>query len=264
MGTDPKTCSLASRVSPRRVGRYDGGVYGVDWVQGLLATAVMALAALVQGAVGFGSALVAAPLLALLDPRFVPVPIILANFVLTLLVVAREHQALNLRAVGWAVTGRLPGTWLGLLALTGFSATQLPRFFAALVLGAVLLLLLGRAPPRNPLSLFVAGTTAGLMGTVTSIGGPPIALMFHDVRGAELRGTLGGYFVASTLMSIAGFGLTGLLGIEELIRAALLLPGLLVGFYASNRGRRFLDQGYTRPAVLTLATLAAVGVLVRG
>ena len=43
----------------------------------IIAGLVIALGALVQGAVGYGMALVAAPLLALVDPRLVPVPLIL-------------------------------------------------------------------------------------------------------------------------------------------------------------------------------------------
>lgn len=233
-------------------------------IEVLLAIACMALGALVQGAVGFGSALIAAPLLALLDPAFVPGPIILAALSLTLLVVRREYQSLNLRAVGWAVAGRVPGTGLGVLALATLPSALLSRAFAVLVLLAVAMLALGRAPRRTPVSLFGAGLVAGVMGTVTSVGGPPVALMFHDARGPELRGTLGGYFIVSTLLSIAGLALAGLLGPAELLRYGVLLPGVLLGFAASNRARRWLDQGYTRPAVLTLAALAAAGVLLRG
>lgn len=235
----------------------------IPWMHALAATSIMGVGALVQSGVGFGSALIAAPLLALLDPGFVPAPVILAACTLTLLITYRERADVNMRAVSWAVAGRLPGTALGIWALAALSRSHLAILFATLVLAAVAMLALGRAPRRTRATLFAAGLTAGVMGTVTSIGGPPVALMFHDARGPELRGTLGGYFLLSTVMSLTGLSLAGLLGTRELAAFLVLLPGTVLGFLLSARLRAYLDTGYTRPAVLTLATLAALGVLLR-
>ncbi len=71
-----------------------------------LAIAVVALGAAVQGSVGFGANLVAAPLLTLIDPSLVPVPIVVAALASRLL------------------TGRLDRghTRLAVLALSGISA----------------------------------------------------------------------------------------------------------------------------------------------
>jgi hypothetical protein len=58
----------------------------------LAAGLVVALGALVQGAVGYGMALVAAPLLALFAPALVPVPLILLTTVHAVLAVARDGR----------------------------------------------------------------------------------------------------------------------------------------------------------------------------
>lgn len=55
---------------------------------------VVALGALVQGAVGYGMALVAAPLLVLFDPALVPVPLILLATVHSVLAVAAASAVL--------------------------------------------------------------------------------------------------------------------------------------------------------------------------
>jgi len=52
----------------------------------LLASAAVAFGAMVQGAVGFGMALVAAPLLVLIRPELVPGPLLVSGLALTLLV----------------------------------------------------------------------------------------------------------------------------------------------------------------------------------
>ena len=55
----------------------------------LLATTAVALGALIQGTIGFGLGLFAAPLLILIDPRLVPGPILVSSAVLTVLLARR-------------------------------------------------------------------------------------------------------------------------------------------------------------------------------
>ncbi|MDD9944485.1 MAG: TSUP family transporter [Myxococcales bacterium] len=224
-------------------------------------TCAIGAGALVQGSVGFGSALIAAPLLALIDPRFVPAPVIMASFTVTVLIALREHRRLNLRDVGWVVVGRIPGTILGVGALLFLAPRPLGLLFALLVIVAVVLLAFGRAPPRNRLTLLAAGLVSGVMGTVTSVGGPPVALMFHDAAGPTLRGTLSGYFLLSALISLGGLLLAGLMGVDDVVAYLVLVPGVVVGFALSHRTRAYLDRGYTRVAVLALSAVAAVGVV---
>src|SRR5687768_7921335 len=75
--------------------------------------AIATVGALVQGTIGFGLAVFSAPLLTLIEPRMVPGPLLLATFVLTLLVVLRDRQAIDLAGVKWALVGRVPGVLLG-------------------------------------------------------------------------------------------------------------------------------------------------------
>lgn len=229
----------------------------------VLAEAAVLLGAWVQGSVGFGSALLAAPLLALLDPLFVPGPVIMLNLSLTMGMALREWSEVDLRAIGWVVVGRVPGTALGLWALLALSPAGLGLLFALLVMVAVLLLALGHAPPRNRYTLGLAGLASGVMGVVTSIGGPPVALMFHDVSGPALRGTLSGFFFLSTLLSLLGLGMSGLLHWAHLQAYLLLVPGMLSGLWLSKFSRGYLDRGRTRMAVLLISGLSAVAVLLK-
>ncbi len=100
----------------------------------VLAGVVVAVGALVQGAVGFGLALVAAPLLALVDPVLVPVPLLMVVTVHALLALYREHSDTDWRGVGWALLGRLPGIAIGVLAVAALP----PRGFAVVLALSVL------------------------------------------------------------------------------------------------------------------------------
>ena len=87
------------------------------WLPALAANAAVAFGAAVQGAVGFGMALLAAPLLVLIRPELVPGPLLINGLALTLLVARRERDSIDLFGVKWALVGRVPGVALGALAL---------------------------------------------------------------------------------------------------------------------------------------------------
>jgi uncharacterized protein len=229
----------------------------------LVACLVVALGALVQGTVGFGLALVAAPLLAILDPALVPVPLLLITAAHALLSLRRERGDADWRGVGWALLGRLPGIGLGVLAV----ATLPDRAFAAAVgatvlVCAVLSVVSWRPRPTVP-ALLVAGVVSGAGGTASSIGGPPVALLYAADRGPRVRATLAAYFTAGTVLSLAALALAGEVTGDALRHGALLLVPMAAGFALSGPARRLLDRGWTRPAVVGLAVAGAVALLVR-
>ncbi len=219
---------------------------------------VVALGALVQGAVGYGMTLVAAPLLALFDPALVPVPLILLGTVHSVLAVVRDGRHADWPGIGWAMLGRLPGTGLGVLAVVMLSQRVFSLVVGLCVLACVVLSLLRWRPRPRPRSLLLAGIASGVGGTAASIGGPPIALLYQDEAGPRVRGTIAGYFVLGSVTSIAALAAAGQVTSESLMSAALLTPFLLVGFALSGPARQVLDNGWTRRAVLAVAAASAV------
>lgn len=227
------------------------------------AVAVVLLASAVHGVVGFGLNLVAVPVLLLLDASYVPGPALAAGLVLALLMVGRELPALD-RRLGWAVLGLLPGTALGLLLLTAVAPDRLGVPLGVLVLVAVGLSALRWRPFPTRRALAFAGTVSGLLATSTSIGGPPMALLYAGSSGAELRSTLSAFFVAVDLLALVALGATGELGAHEAAVSAAFLPAVVAGFLLSGPLRPLVDRGRTRPAVLAVSALAAVGVVLQG
>jgi uncharacterized protein len=229
----------------------------------ILAGLVVLLGALVQGAVGFGLALIAAPLLAIIDPALVPVPLLLIATAHAALALLRERGETDWTGVGWALLGRLPGIVLGVLAVVLLPAHWFAAVVAATVLGCVGLSLSRVCPRRTAPALVVAGVVSGAGGTASAIGGPPVALLYQDDGGPRVRATLGAYFTAGSLLSLAGLAVGGQFSDGALQAAAVLLPFMLLGFALSNPARRFLDRGWVRPAVLALASGGALALLVQ-
>jgi uncharacterized membrane protein YfcA len=110
-------------------------------------------------------------------------------------------------------------------------------------------------------ALLVAGVVSGAGGTASAIGGPPVALLYQDAHGARVRATLGAYFAVGSLLSLAGLLLGGQFSSDALSAAALMAPFMIVGFALSGPARRLLDRGWTRPAVLALASGGALALL---
>ncbi len=224
----------------------------------VLAGLAVAAGAVVQGAVGFGIALVAAPLLALLDPALVPVPLLMLTSVHAVLAMRRDGQGADWRGVGWAMLGRLPGTAIGVLAVITLPQWALSLVIGLFVLAFVALSLLTWRPRQTPGSLVVAGVVSGVGGTAASIGGPPLALLYQHSTGAQVRGTMAAYFVLGSIISIGALAAAGQVTREALVAAAMLAPFLVAGFVLSGPARAVLDAGRTRAAVLVVAGTSAV------
>lgn len=228
-----------------------------------LAISCVLLGALVQGASGFGMAMIAAPLLALIDPRFVPGPIIAASIVISPLVARRDRAHIDFVGLKYALAGSAVGTVLAAAILLYVSKEGLSLLFAAVVLIGVAVSASGWhvAPSRK--NNVLAGVLAGVMGTTASINGPPLALLYQNQRGQQMRGTLAGYFLVAAVLALVALRAVGRYGLVEVQFSLLLAPGVLLGFLASGRLARILDRGHTRKAVLIISAAAAVSVIVK-
>jgi uncharacterized membrane protein YfcA len=229
----------------------------------LFAAAVVAFAALIQASVGFGYALLSAPLLALIAPELVPGPVMFSSMIVSLAAGVREHGDIDRRGVAVALVGRLPGTVVGAAALAWLSPDTMGIVFGAVVLVGVALSVSGLRLALSTRTLLTTGFASGVMGTMTSIGGPPIALVYQHAAGPQLRSTLNTYFALGSAMSIPALALAGHFGREQLVDGMLLLPPTLVGFALSGLTRSWLDAGRTRAAVLGVATASALAVVVK-
>ena len=107
-----------------------------------VALAITFLAAALHSTVGFGFALISVPLLSLLDPLFAPVPQLLVVFPLTIAIVYRERQAVEVRSTLWIFAGRVPGALIGDALLNMLAAPELDVMMSLMVMLGVALSLI--------------------------------------------------------------------------------------------------------------------------
>ena len=210
------------------------------------AAAILLLAYFVRGISGFGSGLIAVPLLALRFPLPQVVPFMLvADFAASALV-----GGLNFRHLEWTEIRRLmPATLAGVALGTGL-LVSLPAAALLTTLGGFILIfalrgLLVRQGPFQPVSpgwAYPAALTGGAVSGLFGTGGPPYVIyLSHRIRDKSvLRATLSGLFFLEGLVRILTFLAAGLLGdartwLDSLLAAPLIVAALYLGSHVHTR-----------------------------
>lgn len=229
----------------------------------VIIAAAIVLASCMQASIGFGMGMLAAPIVAIVDPGLIPGTLIMLATMVTLMVVVREREDIDLAGTGWALAGRVPGTIAGALLLVVLPERTLAYALAAVVLGGVALTSFGWIPAPHRRNLVLAGATSGLLGTATSIGGPPMALVWQNNTGARLRGTMSGFFLVGSVLSLVVLALTGSIDRHTVVVFAMLIPACIAGYGLSRWVNRHLDRQRQRWAAIVISTLGAVVLIVR-
>jgi uncharacterized membrane protein YfcA len=181
----------------------------------ILVPGVLFLATLIRSALGFGEALVAVPLLALLIPIEVAAPVaVMASITVALIVVAQDWRMMHARSAARLVVPTMPGIPVGLLLLRMGAEPLVKGALAAVIIAfsAYSLLAGKRRELRDDTFAWLFGFGAGVLGGAYGMNGPPLAL-YGSLRGwspQQFRATLQGYFLPASLAGLGGYWVAGL------------------------------------------------------
>ena len=228
-----------------------------------VALALTVVGAAIQGSVGIGFAVVVAPILLLYAPAFVPAPIVLAAIVLVILMAIRERRDVIVRDLGAATLGRVLGTIPAAYVISALPKTVYELLFGTLVLLGVAVSAIGWHIPATRRNVGLASILSGFMSTVSSVGGPPMALVYQHEEGPRIRATISAIFTIGGCITLAGLRWAGRFGPAELLLGLLLTPGVVVGFLISRYTTRQIDAKHVRPMLLVASALCAIVVIVR-
>jgi uncharacterized protein len=229
----------------------------------VIETLIVAAAAALQAGTGMGMALLAAPLLLLVDRSLVPGPMLCATMVLSIAVVCRERSAIDHKLLGVAFLGLAIGCVIGAITLAVLTGINLAKVFGAIILLIVLLSVLGLQIRASTPSLLLGGTASGILGTMFGVHGPPIAIVLQHEPPERLRATLCAFFAVGCGMSLVLLAVIGSFGVSGIELGLVLLPGVGIGFACGPFLGRMLNRQRARIAVLTISTLSAVALLLR-
>jgi uncharacterized membrane protein YfcA len=236
----------------------------LELAQLLSALAVTLVGAAFQSVIGIGFALFAAPLLFLLNPLYLPGPILTLGLVLTLIVTINQRRALTFKRMVPAISGRIPGSFLGIALLAFVPAPLFAIGFGSLLILSVWLSYHHLTVTPNTRNLFIAGLFSGLMGTTTSVGGPPIALVYQNVDRVQTRNDLSLFFLVGTLVSITLLSVYGHYGLRELQLSLELSPAIIVGFLLGKVIETRLETVHIKPVIAAICLVSSVLVITKG
>jgi uncharacterized membrane protein YfcA len=167
--------------------------------------------------VGFGLALVVVPAMTLVSPEALPATVLLLTMPMAPVMAARERHAIYAPGLVYLLSGRLLGTLGGVGLLLLVPDDYLSVLFGSLVVAATLA---SSSNPKIDLSnrTRVGGRiVSGVMGTAAGIGEPPLALMYQNREGQEIRATLAVAFTMGTVISLLVLALTERVGLDHLL-----------------------------------------------
>lgn len=223
---------------------------------------VFFLATLIRSAFGFGEALIAVPLLALLLPVEVAAPVaVLVSITVAFIVVVQDWRKVHFRSALWLVLPTLLGIPLGLLLLRAAAEPVIKAVLAAVIIAfSTHALLRGRRRElKDDRHAWLFGFTAGILGGAYGMNGPPLAIYGSLRRWSpqHFRATLQGYFLPASLAGICGYSAAGLWTPTVSRLYLVSLPFVLIATFLGRAINRRMD-GH-RFLVYVHAGLIAVG-----
>ncbi len=224
-----------------------------QWATFLLGVIAVFAGSTLQASTGIGLGMVAAPVLLLVDPALVPGPLLMLALLVSVLIARREWRHIDRQGLAAALGGRVPGSVLAGLTMSLLPAALYDAVFGILVLIAVALSLLGLKLMPTTTNLVTAGFASGYMGTLTSIGAPPMAIAYQHGNPPTIRSTLAAYFVAGSAVSILILAYFEHFGPEQVIAGIVFVPPLMLGYWVSGHVVKRVNRTLARYAVLALS-----------
>lgn len=200
----------------------------------LIIGGIFFLSGFVQGMTGFGSALVAIPLLCIfIDIKFAVPLTVLTGLVITLFLAFKLKTHLDRKKLLPLCIATLPGVYFGVTLLK-----KIDSEVVALLLGIFIILyslynLFFQPSPRRLRHYwsYLAGFSSGAIGAAFSAGGPPV-IIYSTLMGwskDDIKATLTGFFLFNSCMTVVAHGLTGLTTHEVLVSFFFSTPFVLAG-----------------------------------
>lgn len=237
------------------------GISAATWSYIFIGVLILA-GTITQGTIGFGLGTTATPIIALIRPELVPTLILLLALCISSYTLSRTFRETSWRVVGISSLARIPGSLVGAWAIASLSPNGLSIFIGCAVLFAMTLSSLGWSPRPTTLNTLIAGVASGILGTSTSIGGPPMALIMKRFDPDRTRGTLAGTFVLGTLVSLIILAFSGQISSIQIGAAAAYLPLVIVGLIAADHLNQFIDRNLLNRIVIIVAISAALMLIV--
>ena len=219
---------------------------------------------------GFGFALVATPLLAMIMPvKWAIIFILVLTVVLRILTMWRVWGEFNWKTVALTSIGSFVGMLPGSKVLHFISITHLQIFLGVVLLLATALMSLQYTVPikNKTAGRLGAGILSGFFGACTSVSGPPLVLYFLNERTdkTEMRANMIWIFGVTGVLMVGASYWAGNIGtVGDWSYLYSMIPATFIGVLAGERMFRYLTLHRFRRLSLMIVLVGAVMMLFNG
>ena len=230
----------------------------------MMAAPIILIAYLVRGICGFGSGLIAIPILSLMIPLKVAVPlVVMLDYLASAGQGASLRQSIQWREIGRLIIPALIGVSAGLLVFHKVDAELLTRFLGGFVLLYALYSLWGPEMPKvSGWWALPAAFSGGAIGTLFGTGGPFYVtyLKARQLDKTVFRATFASIFLLDGAARVTGYLGTSVIDIQLLLLLAMSLPVMILGMYLGGKIHTSLSaEIFTRSiSILLLASGASL------
>lgn len=225
---------------------------------------ILFLSTFTRSALGFGDALIAMPLLALVVSMRVATPLVAfaaSTIAITILLGGWRH--VNAKAAWRLIVSSLAGIPVGLYFLKTAPEPLIKAALGALLIAFGLYNLVAPKIPtlRSEKPAYLFGLIAGILGGAYNMNGPP-AVVYATLREwspDSFRLTLQAYFLPTGGLILISHGLAGLWTPTVLRLYAYALPVILLAIFLGGRASEFVSVGQFNRVVY--ACLVVMGAL---
>jgi uncharacterized membrane protein YfcA len=236
--------------------------------QYIYAFTVLAVAYFVRGIAGFGSGLIAIPLLLIWFPLLVVVPLVVAlDYLASASQGIKDKKAIQWQEIWPLLPFALIGMAAAIILLKTIDAQLLLKAVAIFIILYALYSLIG----KNPQSVhsrwwaIPAGSLGGLIGTTFGTGGPfyVVYLQMRKLDKTQFRATFATLFLLDGANRLAVYLFSGILTTQFLKMLAMGLPVMMIGIYLGGRAHTSISQDNFRRGIGILLICSGIALLIR-
>lgn len=228
---------------------------------------IFVIAMFVQTSAGFGSALIAMPLLASLFGTRIAAPLFAISFVcVAVIIVYRYRHDLKIKNIWRLMVGSLVTVPIGVHVVSTWDERLTLSLYGAFMAGYALYALVGLQPPRlqNRNWQWVLSPIAGMMSGAYNSSGP-IYVMYGDSQRwspSEFKGNLQVMFFVNSLLTTTNHILLGNVTDDVLALFIFTIPGIIVGTALGFAFDKFINPELFRKVVLAMLLIMGIGLVI--
>lgn len=233
----------------------------------MIAAPIIFLAYLVRGICGFGSGLIAIPVLSLMFPLKVAVPlVVMLDYLASAGHGVSLRQSIQWREIARLIVPALFGVSAGLLIFHKVDAELLTRLLGGFVFLYALYALWGPEMPRaSRWWALPAAFSGGAVGTLFGTGGPFYVtyLKARQLDKTAFRATFACIFILDGAARVTGYVGTAVVDIQLLFLLAMSLPVMILGMYLGGKIHTSLSAEIFTRAISILLLVSGASLMLR-